>query len=381
MLSTVAPGLLLAILLMAPTTSGGGSSLVAAAAASGRPRECMSSARRALAAGPTIWEKARVPNLERYCDLLARAHAQLITSPEAAKASAERADEALPGRAAPAVILARAALAMGALDEAARNFARARAVDPRSVEDPATLHDLARVLQNTGKRLDALAVYRALVPRVDLLSTTDRRVSVLLEAAHASMAAEALAGAAATETASGRTGATHTTSATSTTGAKQVVNDGTGAVPARADRPNLDEAIAYLREARQRPPTQLSGDVLLSLVLALDRSGDKAQADAALADAHRTLARVRSSAPDYLAAPEDRLALEALAVEGSDRAQAIKSWELYLAGAGGKGPWAGAAQTRLEALRKGGGAKGDSPQATPARSKAVGGPKKPGKRP
>ncbi len=43
--------------------------------------------------------------------------------------------------------------------------------------------------------------------------------------------------------------------------------------PGRPAQAQLDEAIAYLREARQRPPTQLAGDVLLSLALALDRAG------------------------------------------------------------------------------------------------------------
>jgi tetratricopeptide (TPR) repeat protein len=315
--------------------SGSSSSLLAAAAASGRPRECMSSVRRALTAGPSIWERARVPTLQRYCDLVARAHAELATSPEAAQTDARLADKALPGRAAPAVILARAALALGALDDAAREFERARSIDARSVEDPATMHDLARVLQRTGKRPEALAVYRALVPRIDLLGSTERRVLVLLEAAHASMR-------------------------------------GSASAEPQAEKPKLDEAIAYFREARQRPPTQLGGDVILSLVLALDRSGDRAQADAALSDAHRTGARVRTGSLDYLADAEDRHALEALALEATDRAQAIKSWEAYLAGSGGKGAWAGAARSRLEALRKGAGK-----AAAPARALEARGGRKP----
>lgn len=342
----MSPVLLLTLFLNVPvpasSSSGGSSSLLAAAAASGRPRECMSSVRRALTAGPSIWERARVPTLQRYCDLVARAHAELATSPEAAQNDARLAEKALPGRAAPAVILARAALAMGALDESARAFERARSIDARSVEDPATMHDLARVLQRTGKRSDALAVYRALVPRIDLLGSIDRRVSVLLEAAHASMSASAEASGSKVE----------------------------GGAP--ADRPKLDEAIAYLREARQRPATQLAGEVLLSLVLALDRSGDRAQADAALSDAHRTGARVRTGGLDYLADEGDRHALEALALEVTDRAQAIKSWEAYLAGPGGKGAWAGAARSRLEALRKGAGK-----AAAPAASRRASGGRKP----
>jgi tetratricopeptide (TPR) repeat protein len=325
----VSAGLFLLTLLALPPLSanvGPGASLSAAAAAAGRPPECGSRSRRALAKGPSVWELARVPNLQRYCDLVARAQTELASSPKDAKRSAEAADQALPGHAAPAVVQARAALALGQLDEAAKAFARARAADARSVEDPKAMHDLARVLAGTGKRDEALAVYRALVPRVDLLGSTDRRVLVMLEAAHLSMTAE-----------------------------------GAGGPPSPADlakpraRPRLDEAAAYLREARQLPPSALSGEVLLSLALVLDRSGARDEAEATLGEALRSGARVRPEALGYVAAPEDRGALEAMAAEGSDRATAQKGWEAYLAGAGGKGPWAAAAKARLDALKKGGG--------------------------
>jgi len=310
---------ILASLLALPAPSSGngqGAGLVAAAAASGRPRECASSVRRTLARGPTIWELARSPNLQRYCDLVARAKAQLASDPKAANDSAALADKTLPGHAAPKVIAARAALALGKVDDAAREFEGARAIDPRSVEDPPTMHDLALVLRRTGKLEDALGVYRALVPRIDLLGTADRRVAVLLEAAHVSMAVEAARVAAASD---------------------------------KDTRPRLDEAAAYLREARQRPPTALAGDVLLSLVLVLDRNGDRVQADAALADALSAGVHLRAGALDYLAASEDKLCLEALTTEGP---AATKLWEGYLSGQGGKGPWAAAARARLEVQAK-----------------------------
>jgi tetratricopeptide (TPR) repeat protein len=314
--------------LPAATSLGQSAGLSAAAAASGRPPECMAGSRRALSRGPSVWEEARVPNLRRYCDLMARAQTKLATQPDAAKAAAIEADTALPGRPSPAVVLARAWLLLGAVEEAARAFEKARALDPRSVEDPGTMHDLARVLAKTGKRDEALAVYRALVPRVDLLGTTERRVSVLLEAAHVSMAAEGA---------------------------------GTATLPAevgsKTPRSRLDEAVAYLREARQRPPTQLAGDVLLSLSLVLDRKGDREQAEAAIAEAQRTGAKTRAGTLEYIAAPDDAAALAALAAEGTDRAAAQKGWEGYLAGAGGKGPWAAAARARLELLKKGIGAR------------------------
>ena len=330
-LSSLTPALLSASI-------GQGGGLTAAAAASGRPPECgsasgsASGSRRALTRGPSIWELARVPSLQRYCDLMARAQTQLTTLPQEAKKAALEADKALPGRAPPAVVLARAALALGgadAVEEAAQAFARARAIDARSVEDPSTMRDLARVLARTGKRDEALAVYRALVPRVDLLGTTALRVSVLLEAAHLSMTVEGAGGA-----------------------APSVAELAT---PRVTPRPHLDEAVAYLREARQRPPTQLAGDVLLSLALVLDRVGDRDEAAATLTEAQRNGARRLREPVEYLAAPEDGAALDALAAEGGDRAPAQKAWEAYLAGPGGKGPWAAAAKARLEAIKKGGG--------------------------
>jgi tetratricopeptide (TPR) repeat protein len=258
--------------------------------------------------------------------MLSRARAQLGSNPDLSKAAALEADKALPGKAAPKVAIARAALALGDLETAAKQFLAAKALDPRSVEDPSTMHDLSRVLRKTGKKNEALTVYRALVPRVDLLSSTERRVSVLLEAAHASMAA-------------------YTGDPEERAGAKA---DALKASP-------LDEAIAYLREAKQRPPTLLANDVALTLVLALDRAGEHDAADAALADAHRTGARVRQSSLDYLSDTSEKLALEALVLEGSDRAAAIKSWEAYLQTPAGKGPWATAARARLDALKRGGG--------------------------
>ncbi|WP_437967415.1 hypothetical protein WMF04_49050 [Sorangium sp. So ce260] len=390
--------LLLPALLALPLAAHGGQSsgdLVAAAAAAGRPPECSARTSRAIARGPTVWERARAPELPRYCDLLARGQAQLGGDAEAAREAARLADQLLPGHAAPQVLLARAALALGSPADAARAFDRARRIDPRSVEDPHTLHDLARSLARTGERDGAIATYRALVPRIDLLGTADQRALVLLEAAHLSMAA---AGAAAKPPAGGF---------------------------AEGARSELDEAIAYLREARQRAQTQLARDVTLSLALALDRAGDKAQADAALegeaADAaagpdqravvdraaararaeaararaadHRAEATARARAADqhagaaarehaaddlasaaarlrtldYLAVPEDRLALEALALERTMAAAAIARWEAYLSGAGGQGPWAAAARARLDALRRGAGGGG-----RPARAAATG---------
>ncbi len=298
-----------------PPAAGGG--LAAAAASSGRPRECAAGVGAAAGRGPTVWQAARLPGLERYCDLLAKAQAELAASPTSARAAAESAAALLPGRAAPAAMIARAALATGDLDEAARGFEAARAIDPRSIEDPPTMHDLAQTLRRTGKGPEAIAVYRTLVPRIDLLASAERRVVVLLEAAHAAMAID--------DDFAGREG---------------------------ARRGHLEEAVAYLREARLRPPTIWTGDVLFGLAIALDRAGDRAASDAVLAEAHRTGRAPRADAPRYLARADDAIALTAIAAEGDDRAGAARSWEAWLATPAGRGPWAAAAQARLEALKK-----------------------------
>ena len=290
----------------------------------------MAGSRRALARGPSIWEAARVPNLRIYCDLLARAQTELAAMPAAAKQAAEEADKLLPGRAAPAVVIARAQIALGAIDAAARSFEAARALDPRSVEDPSTMHDLARVLAKTGKRDEALVVYRALVPRVDLLGTTERRVSVLLEAAHVSMAAEAA---------------------------------GTAVLPAevgkKAPHSKLDEAVAFLREARQRPQTQLAGTRCSrsrwsSIAKAPTRRPTRRSPRRSGPRRRRGPGRSPIWPPRRTASPSRR----------SPRGGRSRGGDEGLGGVPGrprgKGPWAAAARARLDQLKKGGNARAPS---------------------
>lgn len=259
-----------------------------------------------------MWDVARAPELARYCDELARAHVALASDAKGARRAAEQADELLPGHASPKVVLARAALALGDVDEAMRAFDAASALDPRSLEDPATMHDHAVALRRAGRKAEALAIYRALVPRVDLLAPSGRRVEVLLEAALLAMAVEA----------------------------------SKPAAEARAD-----EAIAYLREARLRGASPLAGDVLVALGLALDRGGLRVQADAVLADLRRVPTQIFGAR--YLATADEGLALVAIAEERRDKAAAIKAWQAFLATEGGKGAWSAPAKARLEALRHG----------------------------
>lgn len=326
--------LVVATTMGAPTL--GPTGLGAAAASSGRPRECAARTKRGGSARPTVWQLAREPNLGRYCDLVALAQVQLTSKPEDARATAERADALLPGHAAPAVVVARAALAEGKLDEAGRSFDRARSIDARAVEDPPALQDLGRVLRRTGRAREALAVYRSLAPRVDLLGSADRATQVLLEAAHLAIADARVA----------------ETRALATAG--------------------LEEALAYLREARQRPPTRLAGDVLVSLALVLDRTGDRAQADAVLADARRGDVRLAEGV-DYVTLEEDKLALEALVLEGTDRAAAARAWRRHLDGPGGQAPWVDASRRRFDETGR---AKADASRSTGSSKKSDKGTKR-----
>jgi tetratricopeptide (TPR) repeat protein len=300
--------------------------LDAVGASSGRPRECFPATKGGLRRPPNVWDRAKSPNLAKYCELVARAHAQVQLAPDVAKEAALAADKLLPGKAAPAVVLARAAASVGSWDEAAKQFARALAADPRSLESPTTLRTLARVQVKTKKIEEALGTYRALAPRIDLFGSGDERSRVLLEAALVAFAVEGEKGQ-----------------------APQKRPDGGVEIP-----PRISEALAYLREARQKQSV-LSAAVTLALALALDRAGDRTQADAMLAEAIRAGARMDGLLEPLVFDAGDKLALEAMSLESVDRPEAMKKWEAYLASPAGKGPFAAPAKGRLEALKRGGG--------------------------
>lgn len=299
-----------AVLARTSTASGG----------AGRPAECFPSENKK---GPTIWARARNPSLGKYCDLLARGVVDLRLDPARAKEAAREAAKLMPGKAAPRVLLARAEAASGAWTKALEEFDAATKIDARSVEDPSTLHTLARVYVKAGRVEEALASYRTLVPRNDLLGGEEARVRVLLEAGLAAMAAE---------------------------GAKPEAREPKATEPPR----RIAEALAFLREAKQKE-SSLQPEVLLVLSLALDRAGERAQADTTLGEAVRAGVQAGGASSSMVADPNDKLALDALAAEQGKTADAVKAWEAYLATPAGKGPFAAAAKARLEAVKRGGG--------------------------
>ena len=131
---------------------------------SGRPPECAA----AIGHAANVWERAKSPELGRYCDLVASASSKLAGSTAMAQAALEAARQAngvLPGRAAPLALQGRALAALGKIGEAYASLRDAEARDARVLDDPPALLAWARVLARTGHTDDAARAYRALLPR------------------------------------------------------------------------------------------------------------------------------------------------------------------------------------------------------------------------
>src|ERR1019366_3527191 len=121
----------------------------AAAWTTGRPPECGDPGGRAA----NVWERAKSPELRRYCDLVASASSKLAGTTamaEAALASAREAEQVLPGHAAPRVLEGRALASLGKLDQALAALTQARSRDAAAFDDPLAMLAWARVLARTA---------------------------------------------------------------------------------------------------------------------------------------------------------------------------------------------------------------------------------------
>lgn len=272
-----------------------------------RTHEC---APRQTSARKDFWELARAPKLAAFCDRLAQSEALLEASPQEAYDAATKADELLPGRAAPLVVQGRALSALARPAEAVAQLKKAKSIDPSSVEHPATLYAFAMSQRDIQDRAGAAESFRLLVTRVSLLPATQRS-QALFEAASQVLAL--------------------------------------GGVDA------ANEAIAILRNAIQSAPQSIRPLLEGHLALALDRRGNKAEADSMALSAHRggILATWLINAhPELLRAlPEERLALTAKMREVSDATAALAVWE-SAAAAVPTGPWAAHARTKVTELKK-----------------------------
>lgn len=291
------------------------------ASASDRPSECRP-ANEGRRARVTVWQRARLPQRQAYCDRIARAELALASDAARARSLADEAEALWPGRASTEVMRARALVASGDAEEARLGFERALALDPSALDAPRAAADHAHALVRVGRSRDAARAYRELVPLAGRLSR-DERSLLLLRAAHASMAAadEAAPSAAASTAPPSAPGSTAPPSAPTTAPI-------TGAVAARPSRESaLAAAIAYLEEGRRDPASPWAADLGLTLALALGRIGELARADAAVADA-RVMGASSTRAVRYVAASADARALEALAA--SEPGVAREAWEAYL---------------------------------------------------
>ena len=295
--------------------------LTAAAAASPRPPECV---RGAAAGREALWQRARTPGLDAYCDALGRGYSRLRRKPELSLEAALAADKALPGRAAPSVLAGQALVRLGRYKDAWQSFERAQARAKRALEAPAALHDLALAAELSGQHEQAREAYRALVARAFLLEEGLRRQRIYVEAAMLMM----------------------------------------GAGP-----DGLNEAIGYLSEARRRGlPPGFSPYVLGALALALDRQGHPDEARGVAGEAGGPWALAEAAEPEEGASegarkqsspssaqtpylPDGEIhAMIAILAERGDPALAREKWQAFLASAGGRGRWAEHARKKLSKL-------------------------------
>lgn len=255
------------------------------------------------------WERAKEPNLQTYCTLLASGTAKLVNAGALAKevpAIADEADKLLPGRAAPSVLKGRALLRLGKPKDALAALEEAKKRDERALDDPVALLAWARANARTGHFDEAAQAYRAALPRTSALSAPERSAASF----------EA------------------------------------GMIVMAQGPKSIEDAVAMLRQARREAQDSMQVASVVALALALDRSGQKEEAKAVLSE------RVRSDAKPILADPRiaealtnsgvahESDALLATALEVTDAAAARDAWRRYSEGPGGKGPWAEHARER-----------------------------------
>jgi tetratricopeptide (TPR) repeat protein len=260
--------------------------------------------------GANLWERVKVPNLARYCDLLASASAKLTSGSKMLAEVvrlAEEADRLVPGRAAPLVIKGRALGDLGRDAEALGVLRAALARDDRVLDDPAALLAWARALAAVGDLQGASQAFRTLLPRVDVLPLPDR-------------------------------------------GAAYVA---AGVLLLAMGPDSVADAVAVLRQARRDSPDILRSASSFLLALALDRGGAGAEAAAVVAEeGAQGAADVLSDARvlrvlGKRTEPEGKAAL-ALALEvGKQAAAAHVVWQAYLDSGAAGGVWAEHARGHL----------------------------------
>lgn len=148
-----------------------------------------------IACGATVaprdadrWDKARSPAIIAFCDKLAQGSARLARDPASALVAADEAEALLPEQAAVAVLRGRALVELGRMADAKAALERGASLDAAALSAPPALLALARAQRGAVTTTafvpppDAVASYRALVPRIEGLATEEQRSRALLEA-------------------------------------------------------------------------------------------------------------------------------------------------------------------------------------------------------
>jgi tetratricopeptide (TPR) repeat protein len=253
--------------------------------------------------GANVWERAKVPQLRLYCDLVASAAAKLTPAsrliPDVVRL-ADQAEALVPGRAAPMLLKGRALCQLGRYPEGLVALRAAHARDEGALDDPAALLAWAQALEATGDTGAARDAYRTLLPRAEALPLADRAIAYL----------------------------------------------GAGALAMSFGPGGLGEALAILRQARRESQDLLHAAATFALALALDRAGNAGEAAAVLTEAGtgdvvnvmgdpRVVEAIGASGRREIAA------IEALALDvGGKRAAARSAWQAYQLAAGSAGVWA-----------------------------------------
>ncbi len=257
-----------------------------------------------------VWRRVAQPTHEAFCERLALASSRFAGAPASLEDVLQLCDDAerlVPGRAEPRVLKARALLEFGAAEEALEALMEAKRRDERVFEDPRSMLALARASARTGRGMQAIAAFRAVLPRASTLSRAEGG-EVAFEAAMALTAAGPEA---------------------------------------------LDEAMVLLRRACLDAEDALRPLARIALALTLDRAGRGAEASVPLQGigllTRDTLAKsaIVSRALANAGALRERDALAAMALERSRPSDARAAWVRYVQSAGNGGPWLEHARAKL----------------------------------
>jgi Flp pilus assembly protein TadD len=317
--STLAVGSLLALALASPAAVAAPAGQVAITPRSIvlKAPECAPLFKGSAGEGATtnLWESAKMPSLRAHCDLLqlgVRAFREGRFTD--AVAYAQRADAEPKDQPGPWVIRGEAYARWGNAEESVKAFEKAKALNPRALDDAEALDDYGSVLVRLKRADDARKIYRVLLPRAS------GAVGLCPFGGDCDAAALAYL-----------------------TAGELAVEAGAG---------SLEEAVAILREARARGVTNdVKRTTVMALALALDRRGDEDQARDLVSKifANEVPPEIRVR---FIAA-EEAIAMRAIALEINDPALALEQWRAYLAAGGDKRPWAAHAKARIARLEKG----------------------------